>query len=149
MNIDFNTFVGIGSLLATIIAATSVIIGIRVYKRQMNAQVFIEYTKRYEEVLSSFPKEAQEVRLDLTGDPPETSKEITQAVLRYLNLCSEEYYLCDEGYLSKKIWRIWEAELKRTIQSPLLKREWIDLKKEFESYPEFSDYINSIQENQL
>ena len=147
MNIDFNTYVGIGTLIATVIAAVGLIAGIRVYRRQMNAQVFIEYTKRYENVLSSFPQEAQKVRLDLTGKPPDPSKEITKSVLRYLNLCSEEFYLWNQGYLSKKIWQIWEAELKRTLQSPLLKREWDELKKEFEAYPEFSDYVDQIQEH--
>ena len=41
MNIDFNTYVGIGTLIATVIAAVGLIAGIRVYRRQMNAQVFI------------------------------------------------------------------------------------------------------------
>ena len=99
MNIDFNTYVGIGTLIATVIAAVGLIVGIRVYRRQMNAQVFIEYTKRYEKVLSSFPEVAQKVRFDLTGEPPAPNEEITKAVLRYLNLCSEEFYLYKQGYL--------------------------------------------------
>jgi|TARA_B100001971_G_C17911739_1_gene393226 hypothetical protein len=145
MDFDFNTVVGVGTLIATGFTAIGLITGVQIYKKQMNAQLFIEYTKRYEKVLSSFPPDALQVRLKLTGEPPKASEETSRAVLRYLNLCSEEFYLCKQGYLSKNIWKIWEEELNRTLRSPLLKREWNELNIEFEAYPEFRDYVNQMQ----
>ncbi len=66
-------------------------------------------------------------------------------MLRYLNLCSEEFYLYKKKYLSSHIWRIWEAELKRTLSSPLVLREWAGLREEFRSYPEFLEYVERAQ----
>jgi hypothetical protein len=66
-------------------------------------------------------------------------------VLKYLNLCSEEYYLTRHGYLSESLWRIWEGDLKRIIASPLLKREWASLRSEFMSHRDFLEYVEGVQ----
>ena len=111
----------------------------------MNAQLFLEYTKRYEEIMRSYPSEARNARLDLSGQAPPESEDLSAVVLRYLNLCSEEFYLCRKKYLSRDIWQIWERELRRTLRSPLLKREWQKLKVEFASYSEFAEYVETAQ----
>jgi len=142
------TFANIGIFIGSLAAAISIVVGVVVFRRQMNAQVFLEYTKRYEEIMSHLSQAAREARLDLDGDPPPTSPELSLAVLRYLNLCSEEFYLCRRRYLSTKIWKIWEAELRRTLRSPLFRREWNKLHREFDSYPEFHDYVeNTLRED--
>jgi hypothetical protein len=133
--------ISLGLLFTTI----SILLSIYVYKRQMNAQLFLEFTKRYEEIMRTYPDEARALRLESEGTVPPPSEELTVSVLRYLNLCSEEFYLWKNGYLSKQIWRIWENEMKRTVSSPLYTREWETLKKEFDSYSEFADYIRRIQ----
>ena len=40
---------------SVLIAVIAVFVGIRVYKRQMNAQLFVEYTGRYEQIMGNFP----------------------------------------------------------------------------------------------
>jgi hypothetical protein len=108
-------------------------------------QVFLEYTKRYADIMNMFPSNGRNARLDLFAEPPPVSDELSLSVLRYLNLCSEEFYLCKEKYLSSRVWRIWEAELKRTLGSPLVVREWARLRKQFQTYPEFWEYVEEIQ----
>jgi hypothetical protein len=127
------------------LTAASVLWGVYVYRRQMNAQLFVEYTKRYEEVMRSYPEGVRKLRLDSGAEPPPESEELSSAILRYLNLCSEEFYLWKRGYLAGDIWRIWEGELKRTLSSPLYRRGWRKLASEFESYREFADYVGEAQ----
>ncbi len=107
--------------------------------------LFMKYTERYEQIMASYPENAVGARLDLSGEPPEASIPLTLAVLKYLNLCSEEFYLWKSGLVEDAVWKIWEEELKRTISSPLYRREWQMLRKEFESYPDFLTYVNRIQ----
>jgi hypothetical protein len=114
------------------------------YRRQMNAQVFLKYTERYERILEQFPDNALAARFDAKILPPQSSK-LTLCVLKYMNLCSEEYYLKEHGYLSESLWRIWEADLKRMIASPLVQREWLDLRREFLSHPDFLKYVEQVQ----
>ena len=137
--------VAYGTMLLALSTATGVIAGFVFYRRQCNTQVFLEYTKRYSEIMNMFPHDSRRARLDLSADPPSESEELTLAVLRYLNLCSEEYYLYENRYLSRDVWHIWEAELKRTLCSPLVSREWEKLRNEFLAYPDFLKYVASAQ----
>lgn len=134
--------VQIGTLISIVIAAIGLIGGVLIYRRQMNAQLLLEYTKRYEEIMDSLPSAVRNARFDLFKEPPEPNQEVTSVILRYLNMCSEEYYLYRKNYISKSIW---EDELVRTIQSPLVRREWEMLKIEFKSYPEFYNYVEQVQ----
>ena len=81
-----------GTLLLALFTAAGVVTGVLFYWRQCNAQIFLEYTKRYDEVMNKFPADARRTRLDLFAEPSPESEELTLAVLRYLNLSSEEYY---------------------------------------------------------
>lgn len=140
---ELSDILGITSGITT---AISLVVGVYIYKKQASLQTIIEYTKRYEEIVNSYPA----IRLN-TNSPnllPE-SNELSTAVLRYLNLCCEEFYLHKEGYLSNKIWNLWKDELERTIGTPLYKREWPKLEKEFERYLEFRQYVESIQKQKL
>jgi len=76
----------------------------------MNAQLFLAYTGRYDKIMQSYPKNIRNARLDIDADLPDKCEELTQCVLRYLNLCSEEYYLKERGYLNNDIWKIWQSE---------------------------------------
>lgn len=142
---DLKAMADIGTFASALAAVVAIGLGVRTYKRQTNALIFLEYTKRYEEIMAAFTIRARQARLDLEGDPPKESEEITVAVLRYLNLCSEEFYLCQRGYLSKDVWSIWESELRRTVASSLVRREWRSLRKEFEEYPAFREYVDQAQ----
>ena len=138
--------VALSTFLLVFVTFIGLLIGIRTYRRQTNAQVFLEYTKRYENIMESFPTNALPARLALEGTPPPQSTELSLALLRYLNLSSEEFYLQSKGYLAKEIWLIWEGELTRTLRSPLMRREWKELRSEFDSYPEFLTYVDSTLE---
>jgi hypothetical protein len=119
---------------------------IRNVRRQINVDILMKYTERYEHILDKFPPNALFGRFDSQAQTlPPQSEQLTLCLLKYLNLCSEEYYLWKAGYLAKTVWAVWEGDLKRMIASPLLQREWGTLREEFVSHPEFREYVKSIQ----
>jgi len=118
------------------------------YRRQMNAQILMKYTERYERILDQFPPDALAARFDVKILPP-PSPQLRLCVLKYLNLCSEEYYLKHHGYLAESVWRIWESDLKRIIASPLLQREWPVLRSEFLSHKAFLEYVEHVQSEHI
>lgn len=143
-------------MIDTTVAIVSVIIGIVTfvitfrwavftYKNQMNSQLFMEFTKRYNEIMESYPAYARSSRLDSQGPPPKESEELSLSVLRYLNLCGEEYYMYTKELLDERLWRIWRDELNLSLQSPLVVREWKKLKREFDTYKEFQVYVDKQQ----
>jgi hypothetical protein len=134
----------VGNLISLIVGFGVVANTINNYRRQMNAQVLLKYTERYERILEQFPENARAGRFDTRVLPPQSSQ-LTLCVLKYMNLCSEEYYLKQHGYLSESVWHISEGDLKRMIASPLVQREWPALRSEFSSHQEFLQYVERIQ----
>ena len=133
------TFVG------GIIGVVTFVWGVTSYKNQMNAQLFLEFTRRFEEVMQSFPQNAWAARVNSEETLPEESQELTLSVLRYLNLCGEEYYLYKKGWLDRRLWALWEGELERTMRTPLFVREWKKLSREFDTYPAFKEFVEKAQ----
>src|SRR5262245_14678510 len=84
--LQFATFIGV------IVGFASLMNTLHNQKRQANAQVFLAYTGRYDAIMQSFPKEAMEARIGSADADPAITPELHVAVLRYLNLCSEEFH---------------------------------------------------------
>ena len=131
-------------LLSIIFAGVALWQSSRYARKQWNLNAFTHYTNKYEQIMSSFPKNAYMLRFDLEQHI-QSNEETRLAVLRYLNLTSEEYYLFKDGYISREVWGIWLPEIQRTLKSPLFVREWSNLRDEFTSYPAFSKFVERTQ----
>ncbi len=138
----------IGALLGAVGAIVAALIGTvswsRFTRRTLTGLVFMKYTERYEQVMAAFPPGVSATRIDSSGQIPELTEELKLSLLRYFNLCSEEFSLWKKKYLENDIWKMWEAELQRTLSTPLYRRAWQVLRKEFESYPDFCKYVDAI-----
>ena len=64
----------LGTALLALFAAIGIVTGFWYYRRQCNAQFFVEYTKRYSEVMNQFPTAARRARLDLFAEPRLSAK---------------------------------------------------------------------------
>jgi len=135
----------VGTMISVIIGVLGLALGIRTYRRQTNAQLFLEYTRRYEEIMGDIPPESLQIRFEFEMKEPGESARLKLAILRYLNMTSEELYLWKRGYLADDVWQIWAKEVRRILRSPLLRREWPDLKVEFEAYEDFCAFVERIQ----
>src|SRR6266498_3997145 len=106
MNERLAWVVQVATAISTLAAVASVWLAVRIYRRQINAQVFMSYTQRYETIMSGVPDNAFRARFNMGDALPPQSAALSLSVLRYLNLCSEEYYLCKTGHLDRSLWAI-------------------------------------------
>jgi hypothetical protein len=136
--------VQIATVLSLLLTAGALLFGIWSFGKQMNSQLFLTYTERYEGIMGAFPPGALATRLRLGEVPPPRSEALSICLLRYLNLCSEEFFLHRRGFLSRRIWRVWRPEMERVLRSPLLRREWPCIRREFDSYPEFFQFVERV-----
>jgi hypothetical protein len=144
MHITLQLAIQIATLVSVILGFLGLMNAVNSYRRQMNVQILMKYTERYEHILEQLPEDAFTGRFDASVLPAE-SPQLTRCVLKYLNLCAEEYYLTCHHYLSGSLWKIWEGDLKRVLRSPLLEREWRRLRTEFVSNREFLAYVERVQ----
>lgn len=139
--------VQIATLITLLLTAAALFFAFWSFRKQTNCQVYLAYTERYEAIMGSFPDGALESRLRLGETLPARSEDLSICLLRYLNLCSEEFFLYRSGFLSERIWTIWQPEIERMLRSPLFKREWQIIRAEFKSYPVFFAFVEKVQAN--
>lgn len=142
---DLEIAVQIATVISLLLAAVALGFGVWSFAKQMNCQVFLAYNERYEKVIRAFPPGALESRLRLGEKLPERTEELSVCILRYLNLCSEEFFLYRKGFLSKQIWAIWKPEIERMLRSPVMRREWECLRNEYKAYPDFFAFVEKAQ----
>ena len=144
---DLKPFLDISQLAVNVTGI--VILGITIWSfgKQMNAQVYLAYTQRYENLMAGCDDDFRSSLLKLTFDQIDEKRrdKIKVCMLRYLNLCSEEFHLMKSGYLAKKVWGIWKNELEHTLRTPLYRTGWLELKDDFQSHPDFLDYVRQVQ----
>jgi hypothetical protein len=130
------------------VAAIAIRSNTQLSRKQWNVDVFITYSERHETVINAFPDNAFFDRFDVDRLPP-TSPELTSAVRKYLHVIADVHYLFQQGYLDNSIWQIWQADLRRTLNSPLFVREWDALKLELQSFTAFLEFVEEARSTVL
>jgi hypothetical protein len=144
--LTIDSFIRYGSLWTLVLGFVSLLFAIRNYRRQVNAQIFFEIAKRYDEMLQSFPMHEWTARSHPEHPIPELTLELKAGVVRYFAIVHFAFILHDLRYLSKDLWKMLQAEHHRTLASPLFRREWSSVRDEFRLFPSFLRYVESIQE---
>ncbi|MBE9028256.1 hypothetical protein IQ266_00615 [filamentous cyanobacterium LEGE 11480] len=140
----FDIFTDVLTILSIGVAAIAVFQNSRITKRQWNVDVYTIYSQRYADVIHAFPDDAFANRFNAELLPPPNAQ-LNQVIYRYLSLISDVYYLYRTGYIDQSVWDMWKPETDRTLASPLIARQWPNLKDEFMIHPEFFQYVNEAQ----
>ena len=113
-------------------------------RRQLNAQMFIEFSGRFQELLRLFPTDAWLANLNPSQPLPPTSQQLTDCTLYCIQFIADVYHLHKGGYISRSLWRLWEREIKRTLTGPVFRREWDGVAAEFAYNRDFLRYIDGL-----
>lgn len=98
-------------------------------KQQTHVSLFMEFTRRYQKIMFNLLK---------GGD----QKKYYQTL--YVDLCSEEYYMQDQGYLLDNVWEIWEDGMKHEIKHHYEDYYEIWQKHKGDYSPEFQEFFDKI-----
>jgi hypothetical protein len=113
-------------------------------RRQLNAQIFIEVSRRFQELLRMFPTEAWLANRNPSAPLPPGSHEITECTLYCIQLIADVYHLRQGRFISRRLWSAWEREIRRTLEGPVFQREWEKVAVEFSQHEHFQKYLNKL-----
>jgi hypothetical protein len=113
-------------------------------RRQLNAQMFITITGRFQELLRLFPTEAWLANRNVSRPLPPRSQEITDCTLYCFQLIADVYRLRQTRYISNKLWKVWQREIKHILDGRIFQREWEWLEIEFSHNEDFLCYVNAL-----
>lgn len=126
-----------GSLVAT----GAVVYSLIVLRNQLRLQVFLEYTRRFDEI--EFPDGA-------FADPwPSLSKrrarKAERAFRKYFDLCSQEWWLHQSGKIEGRVWEVWSRGMADIVTTPGGHHAWQTIRPEYQNvYPGFASFIDEF-----
>jgi hypothetical protein len=146
LEIDLSLLIQLATLISVVVGVVGLMISVRAYRRQVNSQFMLEYTRRVDDLLSTPPHVLglTVIREDRQAPPP-PSDELSMKVLRCLNLASQMHFFSHKGFLPPLIWRRTRVVYARILRSPLFRREWQTLKGAFEMDRAFCRYVDRVQ----
>ena len=134
-------------LLVEIFGFSAVVWGLLLNVRSIQTTVALEFMKRFEGLEREFPELIDRSKWDAGKlATPEQKERFLRFFKLYLNLCSEEYSLHENGRISRDIWRVWKSEIVSNLSTPAAKLAWTDLRSAFASHPTFSRFVDKIIE---
>lgn len=133
------------ALYAIAVTLFGLMVSIWMHKKQLNIQAFISYTEKYDNLSAKMPDEWHKRYEDEQEVP--SKKQLRNDKYRiYFHLCSQEFYLYINGLIEEDLWLIWQNEIERNLDTPLLRLVWPIFEEEFQSYKSFHCYVNKFQE---
>jgi hypothetical protein len=144
MTMQADTWVQLGQLGTLVVGSVGICVALVNQHRQLNAQMFIEFSGRFQELLRLFPTEAWLANRNPSQSLPERSQELTDSTLYCMQFIADVYQLHKVGYISKRLWMLWEREIRQTLTGPVFQREWEGVLAEFTHTSEFLRYINAL-----
>ena len=136
--------VQLGQVGTLILGSLGIWVAMLNQRRQLNAQMFIEISRRFQDLLRMFPTEAWLANRNPSAPLPPPSQEITDCTLYCIQLISDVYHLRQGRYISKRLWSAWEREIRHTLEGPVFQREWKTVAVEFSHNEDFQRYLETL-----
>ena len=112
------------STIAIVTGSTCAILaylrGARTHKESINAQVYLNLTKRHADLVDFR-------RLDADGkllSHWDGDLAIAAVIREYFDLLSHELALVDLGILDERVWALWQPDITRIVNTPLVSDVW-------------------------
>ncbi len=142
-----NFLVQLGQVGTLVVGSVGICVALINQHRQLNAQMFIEFSRRFQELLRLFPTEAWLANRSPHQPLPPSSQELRDCALYTIQFVADVYHLHKGRYISNRLWMLWEREIKRTLMGPIFLREWQSVAAEFAHDCDFLRYINGLMDS--
>ena len=139
-----NLFVQLGQVSPLVLGAVGIWVALLNQRRQLNAQMFVEFSGRFQDILRLFPTEAWLANRNASQPLPPPSQELTDCTLYTIQLVADLHYLHKGGYITKNLWLLCEREIRPTLTGQVFQREWVGVAAEFTHNREFVQYIDTL-----
>ena len=143
------------SILALFASFFSIWLHNQGFRKQLLVANMSNYTRRYQEIVESLPADVLHKEFNLESLDEVEQYKILRSMWFYFDLCYEEYILYYElNLIDKKLWRIWENNMKSAFSRPVFYQGWKKIlerssysEKSYEKFYNFVDEQMSLLHN--
>lgn len=132
------------SVLALTLSVVSIFIQRTDVKKQLIVANFSEYTRRYQELVKSFPSSVLRENFSLMDLSEEEREQVLRCMLMYFDLCYEEYFLHQANLIDPRLWKVWKDGIRTATSRPAFRQSWqyISSKRSIQQDPGFSKMMD-------
>lgn len=137
---------GVGNLISTfaaLVAIGGLIYQSRSTRKQVKLQNFIEYTKRYQEIILNFPENINEADFKFEDMGREQKNKTMRYMRAYFDLCFEEYTLHEKKFIDDDLWSIWKDGMQVAFSKPAFQQAWQAIQKDTKFGESFEAFVNN------
>jgi hypothetical protein len=137
-------FLQLIQLCTIVIGFLGVAVTLRSHRRQMHAQMYIEFSARFQNMLKALPAQTW---TDPDADGEQLTPrhdELTKTCLQCFHIIADLYHLHNSGFITPQLWRPWQRGIKRAMRRPVLRREWLAVEASFDHDQELCHYMRQL-----
>ena len=142
-DMNFGYIIQYATFLSLLMGGLGLVVAVGIHREQAKTQIFLAMSAQYSELLKN-----SSAGFWLSAPPdtelPERTDELIISMLRFCTLVSLTYLLFLEHRIPKRMWELMLRSAERRFRSPLFRREWEQLRAEFEAFPEFVALVASV-----
>jgi len=138
------TFLQCAQLCTILVGSLGVAVALRSHRRQMHAQMYIEFSSRLNALLRRLPAQTWMANTGVADEIPPRSEDLTKACFESLHIIADLYHLHQHGYVAPELWQSWRRGIKRALHGPVLQREWFVIEAAFDHNPEFCIFVRRM-----
>lgn len=139
-------WIAFGSAAATVfgvvVAAVALWCQLAKLNQQLMLQHFADYTKRYQEIIQGFPEDINEASFKVEGR--DDYRPTMRAMRTYFDLCFEEWYLNQRGFIDRRIWEVWRGGMATALSKPAFQQAWAIIARDTNYGGEFEGFVRQI-----
>lgn len=136
----------VGNLISTfaaLVAIAALIIESRWTRKQVKLQNFIEYTKRYQEIVLNFPENVNEHSFTFDALPYDEKSKTMRYMRAYFDLCFEEFTLHEKGFIDDDLWTIWKGGMETAYSKTAFRQAWATIRNDTQFGANFQRFVDS------
>ncbi|PWU06033.1 MAG: hypothetical protein C5B51_13145 [Terriglobia bacterium] len=137
-------FIQLAQLGTILLGFLGVAVTLRSHRRQMHAQMYIEFSSRLHHVLRALPAQTWMANARADNVIPPRTDDLTKSCLQCFHIIADLYHLHKGGYISRDLWRPWQRGIRKAMQGPVLRREWLAAEAAFNHDPELCRYFQAL-----
>jgi len=138
------TFLQLFQICTIVIGFLGVAVTLRGHRRQMHAQMYIEFSARFYNMLRTLPAQIWAEQTAEGEAIPPRHEELTKSCLQSFHIIADLYHLHRGGFIAADLWRPWQHAIRRAMHRPVLQREWLAIEHIFDHDPELRHYIRGL-----
>lgn len=115
---------------------------LRAANKQLKLQNYIEYTKRYQDIMLNFPENINEDDFDMSHLSDKKKNKTMRYMRAYYDLCYEESDLASKGFIDDEMWESWKNGMIVAFKKSAFQQAWKQIGKNTKHNDEFNEFVN-------